>query len=215
MIAIVWIVLLVVAGPLLLWMLLRRSTDTGGRVRAVADGIEIAFRPHVPVAAGGFGFLLCGFFATFGLVGSVIPSGVLFAMAGLFLVLPVGALGTVLRSPRVLLTREGLDYRGWGADAFLAWDDIARIDSDVRNGFRPLVEIIATQPAPSFRYARAIVALPEPMGPCPAIRVVARGLDEPWRLMVYVEQMAAEAPARREARLGAWGLSWLDGTLLG
>lgn len=215
-VAIAWVVLLVLAGPGLLWvLLLARSTHAGGRVRSATDGIEIAFRPHVPAAAAGIGLLLGGLFATFGVAGSVVPSALLSLMALTFLVMVVCAVGTMLRRPRVLLTLEGFDYRGWGADAFLAWDDIAGTDSEIGNGFRPVVEIIATQPARSFRYSRAIVALPEPMGPRPAIRVVARGLDEPWRLMVYVEQMAAEAPARREDRLGAWGLSWLDGTLLG
>ncbi len=213
-VAIVWIVLVVLVGPALLWLLLGRSTTTAGRVRAVPDGIEIVFRPHVPAAVAGISFLLCGVFATFGVVGSVVPSVVLYVLAALFLLMLLCAGGTLLRRPRVLLTREGLDYRGWGADAFLAWDDIADVDSDLSNGFRPLVEVFAAHPAPSFRYVRAVVALPETRGPRPAIRIVARGLDEPWRLMVYAEQMVAEAPERRGDRLGARGLGWLDGTLL-
>ncbi|GEP34241.1 hypothetical protein NSZ01_20090 [Nocardioides szechwanensis] len=210
----VWVVLVVIAAPGVIVAVVGSSAGTDGRVRAVDGGIRIDFRPHVPAAVAVLSFLMAGMLATAAVLDFAVPRLLSAVLAGAFLLLLVAAVGTLRRKPRVLLTLDGLDYRGWGADARISWDDVAGTEADFSNGLRPIIDVLAKDVAPSFRYDTALVALPEPMGPRPAVRVLARGLDEPYRLEVFVNQMRAAAPEERAFRLGEVGLRWLDGTLL-
>lgn len=209
-----WLALLAIAAPGLMAAFIGSPSGTEGRVRAVDGGIWIDFRPHIPTACAVFAFLMTGMFLTAAVLDSAVPRLLSLALVVPFLSLLIASVGTLRRKPRVLLTAEGLDYRGWGADARISWDDVAGTDTDFSNGLRPLVEVLAKDVAPSFRYDTALVALPELMGPRPAVRVLARGLDEPYRLEVFVNQMTAASPEERAFRLGEVGLRWLDGTLL-
>lgn len=188
------------------------TSAPGHLIHATGEEIEVGYRPEVPIAiavAAGLLALLCTGVA---LATSGVVSGVSWVLAVLFVTVLVGALGTLRRRPRVLLTATGLTYRGWAVDASVAWEDVEGTATDKRFEWRPVAEVLVRPDAGSFRRETALLALPEPMGRRPVIRILARGLDEPWLLVEYVDQLARLPAHERPGRLGAAGLAFLDGS---
>ncbi|MCY7396444.1 MAG: hypothetical protein LH468_09895 [Nocardioides sp.] len=208
----VWLVLVAVLAPGVLAVREMEPGNGGRRIHATGQEIEVGFRPHRPLVIAVAGLALGGALASTALATSGAVSVLCWLLALLPVAALVGAVGTLRRRPRVLLTAEGLDYRGWGVDACVAWDDVEGTVADARSELRPLAEILVRPGGSSFRHRAAVLALPEPLGRRPAIRMLAGDLDHPWLLLEYADRMARLPADQRPGRLGADGLDFLDGS---
>jgi len=209
--ALLWVALAALLALGLLAMPAMGASRDGGRVHATGLEIEVGYRPAVPASIAVAGFLGGGLLGTAAVVGSGVLSflyAVLALLCGLAL---LGAVGTLRRRPRVRLTAQGLDYRGWGLDASVAWADVEGTAINSGYAWRPLAEVLVTPGAPSLRHRVDPVALPEPPGTRSSIRMLVPGLEDPRRLLAFVEGMAALPPADRPARLGSDGRAFLRG----
>lgn len=204
-----WVVLAALLVPGLLAVPAMRASRAGGRVHATGLEVEIDYRPELPALVALLGFLAAGLLGTVALATSGPGSAGAGVLALLAAVVLLAAVGTLRRRPRVLLTAQGLDYRGWGQDASVAWADVEGTAIDARYAWRPLAEVLVAPGATSLRHRVDPFALPEPAGPRSSIRMLGHGLPDPRRLLAFVEQLAALPPTERSSRLGERGLAFL------
>lgn len=206
-----WVVLAALLVPGLLAVPAMRASGAGGRVHATGLEVEVGYRPELPALVALLGFVAAGLLGTVALATSgpgAVGAG---AAALLAVVVLLAAVGTLRRRPRVLLTAHGLDYRGWAQDASVAWSDVEGTAIDARYAWRPLAEVLVAPGATSLRHRVDRFALPEPAGPRSSIRMLGHGLQDPRRLLAFVEQLAALPPAERSSWLGERGLAFLVG----
>lgn len=206
-----WVALAAVLALGLVAVPAMRPSGEGGRVRATGLEVEVGYRPGPPALVAVAGFVVAGLLGTVALATSGVGSLLCWVLALLAGVVLLGAVGTLRRRPRVRLTAQGLDYRGWGLDASVAWADVEATAIDARYAWRPLAEVLVVPGATSLRHRTDPFALPEPPGARSSIRMLAHGLEDPRRLLAFVEVMAALPAEDRPGRLGSDGRAFLVG----
>ncbi len=173
------------------------SEEAGGPV------LRLPLRPHLPVA----NLLVLGALTSltvYGMVAIGLGDGGLLLLPVLLLVaLPLpDTVRALLRRPDVTLTTSEVAMRGWGADARLAWEDVAGAEVVVPHPRRPVLRVLGRPGASSWEFMPRRIVLPldaRPDGPHVDVRLQA--LSTPGALEVVVQELAAMPSDRRAAFL--------------
>lgn len=147
-------------------------------------------------------------------VGADGPGWLLLPLFLLFFVLVPDTARALTRHSRVLLTETGVDFRGWGIDAALAWDDVVLVDFAAPHRRRPVVRIEGRPDAPSWRVERHRILLSLDKRPdTPRIDVPMEALDAPGAFLTYVNSVRRDPPHIRSRWFGPDAVAFFRGDL--
>jgi len=182
------------------------ATGTGGRVEIPLNG-----RTPLTMVLLGTSFALLFVVAVFAV--GVGDGGLLFLpLVLLFAALVPDALRGLLRKPGLVLTADGITYRGWTLDSRLAWDDVVSVGLDLTEPRRPRLLVAGRPDAASWEVTSHRLVLPLDRVPSgPRIVVLAGALDHPTRAEVLIRRLAASPAADRPGLLGPDGVAFLSG----
>lgn len=182
------------------------SDDTRGRLR-------VPLSPRTPLTMVLLGTTFALLLVVAVLAVGIGDGGLLFLpLVLLFAALVPDALRGLLRKPGLVLTADGVSYRGWTVDSRLAWEDVVSVDLDVTEPRRPRLLVAGRPDAPSWEVSSHRLLLPLDRVPsAPRIVVLAGALDHPTRVEVLVRRLAASAAADRPGLLGPDGVAFLSG----
>lgn len=189
---------------------------------ALVDGdgraaFSVGLRPHIPLSVVILGVVWAGFFVWLMAVQGFSNGGLLLLpVVALFASLVPDGLRAITRRPRLRFDDHTLDYRGWGSDSQLAWEDVEQVDFAAPDVRRPVLRIQGRHGATSWthRHLRIVYSLDQrPAGA--RIDVPLLALDAPGRLVTLLDDWRTKSAPERRDLIAPEGVAFLDETLNG
>ena len=193
------------------------TTSGRGRVMLIDGGtaLEVRMRSRTPITMLLVGVGFTAFFIAAGLAVGVPGGGVFVWVIGLlFVILIPDSIKALTRGPRLRLSPENVDLRGWTTDVSLAWDDVHTVLFDDSDPIRPRATLLGRTTSLSFTVKSSKLIIPLDRQPKrPELSVYLAAFDEPDRLRGSLEHLQRMTASERASWIGPGAVELLDGTM--